>query len=331
LDLVGFVAQREEDEGKQFADALVDWYEDRPISPGVEKLPVMPADGGVLREMWDVQMVLSALPSSLSRQLDTQLAATGMPVVSESPGLRDEPDIPLITPEINPEHLKLIPIQQGGRGWDRGFIVANPACTITILALPLKPILDAFGIERVLIVTLQAMSGAGPSGIPGMGIVDNLVPYIKLEEEKLSSEGRKILGDLEDGRVSAANFEISSTCTRLPITDGHTGAVFVQCSRSVTVDQAAEAMAAFRGLPQELGLPSAPEMPIIVTDVQDRPQPRLDRGIGDGKVVTVGRIRLDQALPNGIKFVVTGHNRRRGTFGNTLLNAELLVAQGLVP
>jgi len=330
FDVVAMVAEEKDQEGKIFGESLQGWYEERPLLASYQELPILPADGQVLRAKAGVDLVISALPGYLSQRLDTQLAASGMPVVSESPGLREVPNIPLITPEINANHLDIIPQQQAYNGWNQGFIVANPACTITILALPLKPIMDHFGIKRVILVTLQALSGAGPTGIPGMGIVDNLIPYIKLEEEKVTLEGKKIMGEVSGDEIRPAHFPISATCTRLPITDGHTGAVFVECEKPVSVEQAAAVMAEFKGVPQALNLPSAPANPILVTDLPDRPQPRLDRMADGGKAVTVGRIRLDDALPNGLKFVVTGHNRFRGTFGNTMMIAELLHQQGFL-
>lgn len=220
FDLVAMVAEKEDQEGKSFRDCIQAWYEEHSLQDSFLDLPMLPADGHTLREEAGVHLVISALPGNLSKKLDTQLAASGMPVVSESPGLREVQNIPLITPEINADHLAIIPQQQAQNGWDRGFIVANPACTITILALPLKPIMDHFGIKRVILVTLQALSGAGPTGIPGMGIVDNLIPYIKLEEEKVTYEGKKIMGEVSGDEIKPAKFPISATCTRLPITDG---------------------------------------------------------------------------------------------------------------
>lgn len=328
FDVVAMVAEKKGQEGSTFGESMLGWYEERTLHDSYRTLPILPADGKVLRDKVGVDLVISALPGQMSKRLDTQLAATGMPVISESPGLRDVPNIPLITPEINADHLAIIPKQQAHNGWDRGFIVANPACTITILALPLKPLIDHFGIERVLLVTMQAISGAGHAGIPGLEIIDNLIPYIKMEEDKVTLEGQKIFGQISGDEIRNAPFPVSATCTRVPIIDGHTGAVFVECSNPVSVEDVATVMAEFHGLPQELGLPSAPERPILVTDLPDRPQPRLDRTADGGKAVTVGRIRLDEALPNGIKFVVSGHNRFRGTFGNTVLIAELLHRQG---
>jgi aspartate-semialdehyde dehydrogenase len=325
FEVAGMVAEQSIHVGRTFAQAKQEWFENRPLRPEYEALRMLPPDGAELREE-GIGLVISCLPPARSQKLDGQLAETGMAVVSESPGWRGEDDVPLVVPEINPDHLSVIPAQQEKRGW-KGFIVSNPACTITILALSLKPLVDAFGVKRVLLTTLQALSGAGWTGIPSMAIIDNVIPYIVKEEEKLRDEGAKILGRLEVGRVKSAGFEISATCTRVPVLHGHMGAMFVECARAVTVEEVVAVMRGFAGLAQELDLPTAPQRPLVVRDEPDRPQPRLDR---DTRAVTVGRIRLDPATPNGIKYVVLGHNSLRGTVGNTLLNAELLYKKGLI-
>jgi aspartate-semialdehyde dehydrogenase len=325
FELAGLVAEQPSHVGRTFGHARRDWFENRPLRPEYEALEILPPDGAVLQQE-EIGLVISCLPPHRSKQLDGRLAETGMAVVSESPGWRGEEDVPLVVPEINPDHLSVIPVQQERRGWE-GFIVANPACTITILALSLKPLVDAFGVKRVIVTTLQALSGAGWNGIPSMAIIDNVIPYIPQEEEKLRDEGGKILGELKARRIEKADFEISATCTRVPVLHGHIGAMFVECAREARVEEVGQVMRDFTGLAQELGLPTAPERPLLVRDEPDRPQPRLDR---DSRAVTVGRIRLDEATPNGIKYVVFGHNMLRGTAGNTLLNAELLHKRGMI-
>jgi aspartate-semialdehyde dehydrogenase len=325
FEIAAMVAEQSQHAGRTFGQTKREWFENRPLRPKYEALKMLPPDGAKLRDE-GIRLVISCLPPARSRKLDGQLAETGMAVVSESPGWRGEGDVPLVVPEINPDHLSLIPAQQERRGWE-GFIVANPACTITVLALSLKPLVDAFGVERVLVTTMQAVSGAGWTGIPSMAIIDNVIPYIVKEEEKLRDEGAKIFGRLEAGRIERASFEISATCTRVPVLHGHMGAMFVECGREVTVAEVAEAMRGFTGVAQELELPTAPERPLLVRDEPDRPQPRLDR---DTRAVTVGRIRIDPVTPNGIKYVVLGNNTLRGTVGNTLLNAELLYKKGMI-
>jgi aspartate-semialdehyde dehydrogenase len=329
FELAGLVAERSEDVGATFRTTMRHWFEERPLEPQYENLRILPADGDLLRSREDVRLVISSLPPDLSTELVGCLAATGMPVVSASYVWRDQDDIPLVVPEINPDHLSIIPAQKQRHNWD-GFIVSNPVSTITILTLSMKPILDAFGIERAVITTLQAASGAGPGGPPAMAMIDNLIPFIPAEEEKINSEGRKIFGSLEADRIKPADFQISATCTRVPTRFGHMGAVFVQCRRPVTAERVAEAMRDFVAAPQDLGLPSAPPRSIIVTNVFDRPQPRPDRSPGNGKAVMVGRIRLDQAFSRGVKYLVTAHHLLRGTAGNNLLNAELLYKKRLL-
>lgn len=194
----------------------------------------------------------------------------------------------------------------------------------------MKPILDAFGIKTCFIVTMQALSGAGWEGIPSMGIIDNLIPFIMKEEEKLEKEGPKILGSIQGGKVISHPMAMSTSCNRVGVTHGHTACIFVDTEKPVTVEEAQKAFETFRGPAQKLNLPSAPQQPIVFFPQDDRPQPRLDRNLSGGMAVAVGRIRKDPVFKNGIKWVVAGHNNVRGTYGNTLLNAELLFAKGLL-
>jgi aspartate-semialdehyde dehydrogenase len=216
---------------------------------------------------------------------------------------------------VNPDDLSLVERQREGRGW-RGAVVKKPNCTTTILNLPLKPVLDEWGIERVHVVTMQALSGAGYSGVPSVAIADNLIPFIRGEEEKVVGETRKIL---------KADFEIYATTTRVNVVDGHTEVVYVDTRRDFDVSAVAEVLERFRGPPQELKLPTAPERPIEVRRQADRPQPRLDRLAGRGMAVVVGRIR--RLAPRKLSFVVLGHNTIRGAAGNSILTAELMAAQ----
>jgi aspartate-semialdehyde dehydrogenase len=328
--LVALVAEQPSDEGKTYGEVLEQWFDDRPLASDLRELKLIEANGEVLKREADIGLVISSSPFDAGKEVGLRLASTGMPVVSESPGLRGVSDIPLVVPEINSDHLSIIDSQKSQHGWDTGYIVSNPVCTITILALSLKPIVDAFGVENVIVTTLQAVSGAGRYGVASLDIIDNILPYIKREEEKVTSEGRKIFGHVKGGEILPANFALSATCTRVPVLHGHTGAVFVQCSNPVSIEDVIEVFINFQGLPSEFQLPSAPRKPLIFTGVQGRPQPRLDRYSGEGRSVTVGRLRLDEAFNNGIKYVVVGHNKIRGTAGNTLMNAELLFRKGLL-
>jgi aspartate-semialdehyde dehydrogenase len=202
--------------------------------------------------------------------------------------------------------------------------------TDVVMTLAMYPIVRRFGVKDCIATTLQALSGAGPHGISSLQIVDNLIPYVKLEEEKLRDEGAKIFGRFEAGRIVSHPMRISSTCTRVGVSDGHVAAVSLACERPAPLEEIKETLDSFRGEAQDLGLPSAPRKPIYLTEEIDRPQPRLDRNVEGGMAVVVGRVREEPVLSNGVKSVVCGHNKARGTAGNTLLCAELLYAKKLL-
>jgi aspartate-semialdehyde dehydrogenase len=230
----------------------------------------------------------------------------------------------MLNPEINCAHVSLIDEQRKRRKWS-GAIVTNPNCSTTVLTLPLKPVFDNFGIVKVFVSTMQAISGAGYPGVASLDIVDNVIPFIKAEEEKLETETLKILGSMSE----PADFKISASCHRVPTLDGHMAAVFLELKRKATVESVTEAMKKFVGEPQHLKLPTAPENPIIVRMEDDRPQTRLDRMAGKGMSVVVGRVREDPAL-KGVKFIALGHNTIRGAAGCGVLNAEYLKAKKII-
>ncbi|MFN7105250.1 MAG: aspartate-semialdehyde dehydrogenase [Pyrobaculum sp.] len=264
-----------------------------------------------------VDFVFSALPSEIATKIEPELAARGQVVVSNASNMRLDPDVPLVVPEINPDDFKLVEEQRRQRGW-RGAVVKKPNCTTTILNLPLKPILDRWGISRLYVATMQAVSGAGYAGVPSMAIVDNLIPHIRGEEEKVVAETRKIL---------RREVDMAVTTTRVPVLDGHTEVAYVETERDFEIEAVAEVLANFRGLPQELKLPTAPERPVEVRIQPDRPQPRLDRWAGGGMAVVVGRLR--KVAPRRLAFVVLGHNTIRGAAGNSILTAELMAKTGV--
>jgi aspartate-semialdehyde dehydrogenase len=270
------------------------------------------------------QLIFSALDAAAADTIEPAFAAAGHVVVSNARSFRMQDDVPLLIPEINPDHLSLINAQRQARGW-RGAIVTNPNCSTVVLAMALAP-LKPFGIRSVLTTTLQAVSGAGYPGVPSYDIVGNIIPGIGGEEEKIESEPNKILGTLTDGRVALHPAVISAHTTRVGVVDGHTITVSVAFDRDVDPGDVAGAMRAWRGRPQELALPSAPAAPIEVFDAGFRPQPRLDRDRGNGMTVTVGRVRRCPLL--GTKFVALGHNTVRGAAGAAVLNAELMLADG---
>ncbi|MEN2975079.1 MAG: aspartate-semialdehyde dehydrogenase [Candidatus Caldarchaeales archaeon] len=274
----------------------------------------------------DADLVFSSLPSEVAREIETKFLEHGFRIVSETSAYRMELDVPLIVPEINPEHLDLIKIQRKIRD---GFIVTTPNCTAVGLALSLKPILDSFGIRKVVVATYQAVTGAGFPGVPSFLILGNIIPYIKKEEEKVSSETKKILGRLDKDRVEYARFPVEASCARVPTIDGHLEAVYVETEKDVKVDEAVEVFRRFRGEPQKLNLPTAPREPILVTDIEDRPQPRLDvmSGTVPGMSIVVGRVRRGESS-NTLKYFVLSHNRIRGAAGVAILTAELLAVRG---
>lgn len=270
-------------------------------------------------------LLLSALPSGVAREVEATAARNGRLVVSNASAYRDDPQVPLLIPEVNPDHLALLDAQK--ERWSGG-IVTNPNCVVAGMATALAPLHRAFGLERVVATTYQAISGAGRPGPAAYDLVDNVLPYIRDEEPKIAAEPRKILGTVREGSVVEADFRLGATAVRVPVLHGHL--VSVSCSFRETADHHAviEAMRAWTGEVAGLGLPTAPVRPLEVLDEPDRPQPRLDRDRGGGMTVTVGRVRPCEAL--GVSFLVLSHNLVRGAAGAALLNAELCRARGLV-
>ncbi|MXZ33864.1 MAG: aspartate-semialdehyde dehydrogenase [Acidobacteria bacterium] len=275
----------------------------------------------------EADFVFSGLPSSIAGEVESDFARAGYPVVSNSGYHRMEEDVPLLVPEINSDHLDLISLQRE-RTRSSGFIVTNPNCTTIALVLALAPLHRAFGLERVSVVTMQALSGAGYPGVAGLDVADNVLPYIEGEEEKVETEPLKILGNYKDGKVERAEFAISAQCHRVSVQDGHLEAVSVSVRLLPSLDELVETLASFRSLPQELDLPSAPRRPVVCLEEPDRPQPRLDRNLEKGMATVVGRIRPCPVLD--YKFDLLGHNTIRGAAGAAILNAELLRARGML-
>jgi aspartate-semialdehyde dehydrogenase len=273
----------------------------------------------------DCKVIFSATPNDVAERVESQFAAAGYYVFTNAGPHRMDPDVPLMITDVNPEHAALLRVQQMQRGWP-GFVVANANCTATHLTSALKPLHDAFGLEKVFVVSMQAVSGAGYPGVSNMDISDNVIPYIGNEEPKLEEEPLKMLGRFTGAGIDLADFAISAHCNRVPTLDGHLECVSVALRRKATPEQAAEVLRSYRSLPQELGLPSAPDPCIVVRDEPDRPQVRLDRMTGAGMATVVGRIRTDPILD--LKFVLLGHNTVRGAAGGSVLNAELLLQQG---
>jgi len=313
-----WLAASERSEGRKYAEATT-WRLPDALPDGVATRTVEACTPGR-----GPQLVFSALDATAADSLEPAFAAAGHVVVSNARSFRMAADVPLLIPEINPDHLALIRAQRRTRGW-RGAIVTNPNCSTVVLAMALAP-LRRFGIKSVLTTTLQAVSGAGYPGVPSYDIVGNVIPGISGEEDKIETEPGKILGSLDGERVVPHAVVISAHTTRVPVIDGHTMTVSLAFEKPVTPADVATALRDWRGRPQDLRLPSAPPVPIHVEDTGFRPQPRLDVNRGGGMTVTVGRIRKCPLL--GTRFVAMGHNTVRGAAGAAVLNAELMLADG---
>jgi aspartate-semialdehyde dehydrogenase len=299
----------------------VSWHLETPPSDDICRMQVHACTPGQ-----GPRLVFSALDASVAKELEPAFAAAGHLVISNTRTARMDPAVPLVIPEVNPDHLGLITRQRRERKWS-GAIVTNPNCSTIVIALVLAP-LRAFGLRSVIVTTLQAVSGAGYPGVASLDILGNIIPSISGEEEKIESETQKILGAYGDDSVTAHTVVLSAQTTRVAVIDGHTVSMSVALDTRPSPDDVKEALRTFSGKPQGLGLPSAPKLAIDVSDAPDRPQPRLDAGKGGGMTVTVGRVRKCPIL--GTKLLAMGHNTIRGAAGAALLNAELMLADGWV-
>ncbi len=298
------------------------WVLDHDMPANVRDMPIQCSDAHL-----DTPLVFSALPSNVAGPIEERLAAAGHIVCSNASNHRMADNVPLLIPEVNPDHLGLIEIQRQQRRWS-GAIVTNPNCTSTPLVMVLHPLHRAFGVSKVLVVSMQALSGAGYPGVPSYDAGDNVIPYIGGEEPKVETEPRKMLGRFDGTQIKPASMIISAHCNRVPVLEGHLECISIALERQARSDELLATLRDFRGLPQELDLPSAPRTPIIVRDEPDRPQSRRDRDAGGGMATVVGRIRPCPLLV--YKFVALAHNTIRGAAGGSILNAELMVAQGII-
>jgi aspartate-semialdehyde dehydrogenase len=313
-------AASDRSEGKAYAKACT-WRLVGEMPTAVGKLRVEAP-----RPPLDCDLIFSSLPAEMAQSVEEEFAGAGYPVISNSSACRMQKDVPLLIPEVNHEHLRLIEVQRATRGFrPGGFIVTNPNCSTVMLALALAPLHKYFGVTAVVATTMQALSGAGYPGVASLDAIDNVLPYIQNEEEKIERETLKILGRMNADEIEPADFPMSAQCHRVNVSDGHMGAVRVKLARPARLEEVREAFASFTSLPQELRLHTAPERPLIVRDEPDRPQPRLDRDTGRGMSVTVGRIMPDSVLD--YRFVALSHNTIRGAAGAAILNAELLAAK----
>jgi aspartate-semialdehyde dehydrogenase len=321
------IAASERSAGKKYIDAIRDpssgilrWHNREEVPEYARNMVVSKVDD-IKPEKFD--LIFTALESDDAKLIEPKFAKT-TPVISTAAAFRYEADVPILIPGINDSHAELLNAQRKNRGW-KGFIAPLPNCTTTGMAITLKPILDKFGIDKVFMTSMQALSGAGRSpGVIALDIMDNVIPYIPKEEEKVQVETKKILGGMKNGSIAPAPLKVSCTCTRVPVIDGHTETVFVETENAAEAEDVKKEMLKFSKNVSIKGLPTAPKDYIIVHDDPTRPQPRIDREINDGMTTVVGRLRKDTAFDNGIKYVLLSHNEKMGSAKGAVLLAELL-------
>jgi len=316
------VAASERSSGRTYAEA-VRWHQEIPVPEVARDLVVKGVEPAL-----ECDFVFSALDSSVAGPVEEDFARAGYPVVSNSRNHRMDPDVPLLIPEVNAPHLDAIRVQQKNRGYDTGFIVTNPNCSTAGLVLVLKPLADAFGLERIFVVTLQAISGAGYPGVASLDIQSNVVPFISGEEEKMEAEPQKLLGKWDGTRFVDAGLGISAHCNRVPVVDGHLECVSVGLKKIASLNEVREALRTFEVDAELAALPTAVRNPVIVLDEENRPQPRRDVEAGNGMAAVVGRVR--ECPLHDVKLTLLSHNLVRGAAGAALLNAELLAARGFL-
>lgn len=317
------VAASERSVGKTYREAC-NWFLSADIPANVADMEIQPIDTNL-----DCQLVFSAVPGSIAKPLEEAFAAAGYGVMSNVKVHRYDDDVPLVTAEVNPDHLGMLSIQRKKRGWDTGFIVTNSNCSTMPLVIALAPLHAKFGVKAVIVHTMQALSGAGYGGVPSLAALDNVIPFIGGEEEKMVIESKKMLGTFDGHQFIDAEFALSAHCNRVSTIDGHMETVSVAFHNPPTDES--EFLAVWKDwnpLPQQLKLPSAPVPPVIFRPEENRPQTRLDRDAGNGMAVTVGRLRPCNVLD--YRFVLLSHNTVRGAAGASILNAELMLAQGML-
>src|ERR671910_1163349 len=327
------VAASERSAGKKYVDAIRDpnsgilrWHNREEVPEYIKDMVVSKVDD-IEPENFD--LIFTALESDDAKIIEPKFAKT-TPVISTAAAFRYEPDVPILIPGINDNHAELLNIQRKNRGW-KGFIAPLPNCTTTGLAITLKPIMEEFEIKDIFMTSMQALSGAGRSpGVIALDIMDNVIPYIPKEEEKVQVETKKILGNLNSKSIVPAPVKVSCTCTRVPVLDGHTESVFVKTKNQVEPDEVKEEMLKFSKSATAKKLPSTPKEYIIVYDDPTRPQPRIDREINDGMTTFVGRLRKDTVFDNGVKYILLSHNEKMGSAKGAVLLAELLKTKNMI-
>jgi aspartate-semialdehyde dehydrogenase len=311
--------------GKRYGEA-VNWLLPTTVPEKLRETVVEPSAPGCVK----ADLVFSALPSGVARGVEPMFAEAGFPVVSNASAFRMEKDVPLVVPEVNPKHIELISLQRRNRKWD-GFIATDPNCSTINFVLALKPLQGIVDIKKIFVTTMQAISGAGYPGLPSLDILENVVPYIGGEEEKMRSEPLKVMGSIEDGVVKNAKFDIAASCNRVPSIDGHLEAVYIEAEHEIDIEEVKDGYRSFKGETEGLNLPTLPVDPIILREEDNRPQTRLDRLAGSvpGMSVSVGRVRhgIDK---RSLQFVCLGHNTIRGAAGGAISLAELLAVKNWI-
>jgi aspartate-semialdehyde dehydrogenase len=300
------------------------WLLAEPIPESVRELVVLPSDPSSTKS---IPLVFSALPADIAKEVEPEFARAAIAVCSNASAYRRDPVVPILLPEVNPSHLDVIESQRLQRNW-KGCIVTNSNCTSTGLTVALKALQDAFGLTKLFAVSMQALSGAGYPGVPSLDVLDNVIPYIGGEEDKVEWETRKMLGDVAGSEIVLANFSVSAHTNRVAVSDGHMVCASVEFKNKASTKEVIEVVRSYQAPEISSGLPSAPNPVIIYREEDDRPQPRLDRMSGSGMATVVGRIRPDPLFD--IKFVVLSHNTIRGAAGGSIYNAELMVSKGMI-
>jgi len=277
----------------------------------------------------ELDLLFSAVESEAARDIETRFAKD-IPVISTSSAYRYEPDVPILIPGINDEHAALLETQKKNRGW-KGFVAPLPNCTTTGLAITLKPLYEKYGAKKVMMTSMQAISGAGRTpGVSAMDVTDNIIPYIPKEENKVRIETKKILGKLKDGKIEPADIRVSCTCTRVPVIDGHTESVFVETTNDCTPEDAKKTYEEYNKASTVKGFPSAPENYYVVHDDPTRPQPRMEREVGGGMTTTIGRMEKEELFDHGLKYMLFSHNKKMGSAKGAVLLAEMLYKKGII-
>ncbi len=317
--------------GKKYLNAIKDasgivaWDVGGEIPEYIKEMTVKSIDE---LDVSKLDLVFSAVESEAARDIETKMAKD-LPVISTSSAYRYEEDVPILIPGINDEQIELLEIQKKNRNW-KGWIAPLPNCTTTGLAITLKPLLEKYGAKKVMMTSMQAISGGGKSGVSAMGITDNIIPYIPKEEGKVRLETRKILGKLKDGKIEDADIRISCTCTRVPVIDGHTESVFVETTKEIDPSKAKDTYNEYNKDISVMGLPSAPKDYYAFHEDPTRPQPRMERTVGDGMTTTIGRVEKEELFDNGLKYMLFSHNKKMGSAKGAVLLAEMLYKKGKI-